>query len=263
MEIFIYWFCLVQNMYEELLAEIGLTKSEIAVYFALLEIGSSTTGPIIKEAGIASGKAYLILDKLLEKGLVTYYIKSGKKYFHAKDPERLLDYLKEKEVDFKKKEEQLKKIIPNLKAKFEEKKYKPIAEVYEGVRGFKTLLEWELKEVKQGGCINIMGVPRKANERFEAYLIDWNKRRIKKGVKMRIIYNHDCRGFGIKRKKMKLTEVRYLKKAFETPVWIDIINDCVVTKNVHGNPICFLIRDKKSAETYETYFELMWKEATS
>ena len=53
---------------EELLAEIGLTKSEIAVYFALLEIGSSTTGPIIKEAGIASGKAYLILDKLLEKG---------------------------------------------------------------------------------------------------------------------------------------------------------------------------------------------------
>ncbi len=68
-------------MYEELLTEIGLTKSEIAVYFALLELGSSTTGPIIKKANIASGKAYLILDKLAQKGLVTYSIKSKTKNY--------------------------------------------------------------------------------------------------------------------------------------------------------------------------------------
>ena len=83
-------------MYEELLTDIGLTKSEIAIYFALLDLGVSTTGPIIKKAGIASGKAYLILDKLILKRLVTHVIKSGTKHYQAKDPEILLDYLKDK-----------------------------------------------------------------------------------------------------------------------------------------------------------------------
>lgn len=248
-------------MYEDLLSEIGLTKSEIAVYFALLEIGSSTTGPIIKKAGIAAGKAYLILDKLALKGLVTYAIKSGTKYYQAKDPEKLLDYLKEKENKLKKKEKQLQKIIPNLKAKYKEKKYKPIAEVYEGVKGFKTFYDWVLKELKKGDCIDIMGVPRKANEKFQAYLMDWNKKRIKKKIKMRIIYNHDCREFGIKREKMKLTKVRYMKQEFETPAWIDVFKDYVVTINVHGTPICFLIKNKESAESYKRYFDIMWKTA--
>ncbi len=249
-------------MYEELLEDLGLTKSEIAVYFALLELGSSTTGPIIKQAKIASGKAYLILDKLLQKGLVTFVISSGVKHYQAKDPERLLDYLKEKELSLKKKEEQLRKIIPSLKTQFEEKKYKPIAEVYEGVKGFKTFYEWTLKELKKGDTVNIMGVPKKANERFQAYLLEWNKRRIAKGIKLRIIYNWDNKEFGEKRKALKLTEVRYMKQQFETPAWIDIFKDYVVTINVHGNPVCFLIKDRNSAESYQKYFDIVWKQSS-
>lgn len=246
-------------MYENLLTDIGLTKSEIAVYFALLELGSSTTGPIIKKAGIASGKAYLVLDKLVAKGLVTYTIISNKRYYQAKDPERLLDYLKEKETELKQKEEQLQKAIPSLKAKYEEQKYKPTAEIYEGVKGFKTFYDLVLKELKKGDFIDILGVPREANEKFQAYLIDWNKRRIKLGIKMRILYNHDCREFGKLREKMKLTEVRYMKQELETPAWIDIFKEYVVTINVHGEPICFLIKNKESAESYKKYFELLWK----
>lgn len=248
-------------MYEELLTEIGLTRSEIAVYLALLELGSSTTGPIIQQARIASGKAYMILDKLIKKGLVTYVIKSGTKNYQAKDPDRILDYLHEKEQDLKQKEEKIRSMIPRLKAQFEEKKYKPIAEVYEGVQGFKTFYEWIIKELKQGDCIDIMGVPRKANEKFQAYLLDWNKRRIKHGIRLRILYNHDCREFGIKREKMELTEVRYMKEHLETPAWVDIFKDYVVSINVHGTPICFLIKNKETAESYKKYFRILWEQS--
>ncbi|MBT3814438.1 TrmB family transcriptional regulator [Candidatus Woesearchaeota archaeon] len=248
-------------MYEELLAEIGLTKSEIAVYFALLEIGSSTTGPIIKKAGIASGKAYLILDKLILKGLVTHVIKSGTKYYQAKDPEQLLDYMDEKEKSLIKKKEKLKKIIPVLKAQYEEQKYKPIAEVYEGVKGFKTFYESALKELKKGDTIYIMGVPKKANEKFEGYLVEWNKRRIQKNIKMKIIYNHDCKEDGVKREKMKYTEVRYMNQELETPAWIDIFKDYVVTINVHGTPVCFLIKNKESSDSYKKHFDILWKQS--
>jgi sugar-specific transcriptional regulator TrmB len=248
-------------MHEDILLGIGFTRSEIAVYFALLEMGSTTTGPIIKKAGIASGKAYIVLDKLVKKGLATYAIKAGTKYYQAKDPERLLDYIKEKEDALKQKEEQIKSIIPTLKAQYEEKKYKPMAEVYEGVKGFKTFYEWVLKELKRGDCIDIMGVPREANEKFQAYLLDWNRRRTKLGIKMRILYNHDCKEFGVKREKMRLTQVRYMKQELETPAWIDVFKDYVVTINVHGTPVCFLIKNKESAESYKKYFEILWKAA--
>ena len=140
-------------MYENILTEIGMTKSEIAIYFALLDLGSSSTGPIIKKAKIASGKAYLILDKLVTKGLVTYVIKSGTKYYQAKDPERLLDYLKEKEDNLKEKESELRKIIPNLKLKYEKQEHNK-AEVYEGIKGFKTFYEMVLKELDKGEIID-------------------------------------------------------------------------------------------------------------
>ena len=66
--------------------KVGLTNSEIAVYSALVKLRSSTTGPIVKEAGISSGKIYEILDKLIAKGLVSYIVKAGRKYFQLTEP---------------------------------------------------------------------------------------------------------------------------------------------------------------------------------
>lgn len=248
-------------MYESILTEIGLTKSEIAVYFALLELGSSTTGPIIKKANIASGKAYLILNKLSLKGLVTHVFQSGTKFYQAKDPEKLLDYLQEKQQELKEKEEQLQKIIPALKAQFAQKLIPPKAEIYEGVKGLKALYEWILKELQSGDVFQVMAVPRRANELFGAYFLDWNKRRIAKGVKMQILYSLDSQDYGKLREKMKLTEVRYMNQKVESPAWVDIFKDCVVTIDIHTTPLCFLINNQESANSYRRYFEVLWEKA--
>ena len=78
-------------MNEKILEEIGLTKGEIRVYLTLLKIGETTTGKIIEEAQISSGKIYEILDKLIKKGLASYVIKDKTKYFNAVSPNRILD----------------------------------------------------------------------------------------------------------------------------------------------------------------------------
>ena len=106
-----------------------------------------------------------------------------------------------------------------------------------------------------------MGVPKKANEKFEGYLVEWNKRRIQKNIKMKIIYNHDCKEDGVKREKMKYTEVRYMNQELETPAWIDIFKDYVVTINVHGTPVCFLIKNKESSDSYKKHFDILWKQS--
>ena len=42
---------------------------------------------------------------------------------------------------------------------------------------------------------------------------------------------------------------------------VDIFGDYVVTINVHDSPVCFLIKNKESAESYKKYFEILWKQA--
>ncbi len=245
-------------MFEEILTDIGLTKSEIAVYLSLLKIGTSSTGNIIKSSKIASGKAYLVLDRLIQKGLVTYSIKSNVKYYQAKNPERIVDYIDEKRNNLTDKKVSFEKILPKLKAEYEEKKYQNKGEIYEGVKGFKSFYELALKELSRGEYIYVMGVPKVANDKFKAFLLEWNKERIKKGVFMKILFNSDCRKEGRLREKMKLTEVRYMDPGLETPVWIDIFKENVVTINVHGDPICFVIKNKESSEAYMKYFGYIW-----
>ena len=66
-----------------LLEELGLTKNESKVYLALLELGSTAAGPLIKKIGMHRAAVYDIIDLLTGKGLVSYVIKANRKYFEA------------------------------------------------------------------------------------------------------------------------------------------------------------------------------------
>src|SRR3989338_3335915 len=102
-------------MNTQILEEIGLTKTEIKIYVTLLKVGQTTTTQIVRKGGIHASKVYEFLDKLIQKGLVSYVIKSNKKYFSAANPERLKELLKEKESKIKEQEAELGELIPELK----------------------------------------------------------------------------------------------------------------------------------------------------
>ncbi len=103
-------------MNTRILEEIGLTKTEIKVYLSLLKLGQSTTTNIIKESGIHASKVYEFLDKIKKKGLVSYVIKSNKKYFNASNPEGLRDFLKEQKERMEEQSIEVDGLIPELKS---------------------------------------------------------------------------------------------------------------------------------------------------
>ncbi len=248
-------------MYEEIMRKIGLTNSEIAVYSALVKLGSSTTGPIVKEANISSGKIYEILDKLIGRGLVSYIIKSGKKYFQTTEPSRFKEYLDLQQRDL----EDIKKNLDGMIQYFEQRLKQPeevqTAEIFEGIEGFKTFSEFCLKVLTKDMDFCILGVSKEVNEIFGAYLLDWQKRRAKKEVSLRVMYNEDARTYGKKREKIKNTLVRYLPKNMTTPALIEIFGSYVATLIVAPKPIIFLIKSKEAANSYLQYFNLVWKQA--
>ena len=79
------------------LQEADLTGNEAKIYLALLELGSALAGEITKKSGINRTNVYDALDRLIEKGIVSYVITANRKYFEATNPERIISYLEEKE----------------------------------------------------------------------------------------------------------------------------------------------------------------------
>ncbi len=65
----------------EYLRKIGLSEGEVKVYSAVLNIGTSNLNKIHEKTGIERRNIYDILNKLIEKGLISYTIEKGKKHF--------------------------------------------------------------------------------------------------------------------------------------------------------------------------------------
>ncbi|MBU3940886.1 MAG: hypothetical protein KKH88_03105 [Nanoarchaeota archaeon] len=247
-------------METRILEEIGLTKTEIKIYLTLLKLGQTTTTNIVREAGIHASKVYEFLDKLIQKGLVSYVIKSNKKFFTASDPNYLKEFLREKKEIIKEQEQEINKLIPNLNSIKKSRKDIIQSEIYEGLRGVKSVYEKILSTLKEGETQFIIGAPRIGNELIEGFLLDWHKRRIKNKIKCKYIYDSDVRDYGKVRAEMPLTMVKYLPKNITSPMWIEIFKDNVVIGHIKGrNAILFLIQDREIAKGYLDYFKLIWK----
>ncbi len=102
---------------EEILKKFNLSQSETKAYLALLELGASLAGDITKKANINRSNCYDAIQRLIEKGLVSYVIKANRKYFQAETPQKFLELLKEEENQLRTKEEEIKKVLPQLIAK--------------------------------------------------------------------------------------------------------------------------------------------------
>jgi len=123
------------------LEQIGLTHNEARVYTAVLEIGETKTGPIVKKTGMHRVLIYDALASLIKKGLASHVTKENIKYFQASNPDNLVRFLKEKEAIAK-------SIIPNLKELQKENLNPQTVTVYEGVRGLKSAMHNMVKELE-------------------------------------------------------------------------------------------------------------------
>ena len=81
------------------LEKVGLTKIEARVYMVLLKHGSVKAGKIAREANLNRTTTYDALKRLLEKGLASYVIQENRKYFQPVEPQRLVEFIKEKETE--------------------------------------------------------------------------------------------------------------------------------------------------------------------
>lgn len=249
-----------EEMSYNLLRKIGLTESEIKVYIALIRLGTSSKGNLIKESKIAPSKIYEITDKLIDKGLCSIIIKNGVKHFMGGPPVRIRDYLRKKQEEILQEEKELEKIMPEFQSQYENIPESVKVEVFMGWKGIETVFISFLDMAKKNEEVHIIGAGTSKEERkLELFYTKYGRIAFKKGLKIKTIFNESARNYIAKiEKNLKKTyNKRFL---FDyTPTEILIFRNITAILFRREEPIIILVKDRETADSFRKYFEELWK----
>jgi sugar-specific transcriptional regulator TrmB len=245
----------MEKEYYELL-KAGLTEGEAKVYLALSELGSSTVGPVVKKSKVSASNIYDILNRLIEKGIVSFVVKSKTKYYQAATPKNLLSYLENREKEIKYQREEMEKILPNLE-KLQEKHIKQEAEVFLGKRGLKTAYEKMLGKAEKNDTIFFSYL---YDEEYaeEADLFYNSIQELSKKVKVIGIANKEYKKSWFA-KKAKFLNTKFVD--YPIPGNIDVFKDMVLIVSWKPEVVGILIKSESIAEGFKNYINNVWKKA--
>jgi len=251
------WWLFTELMFESQLHQLGLTEGEAKVYEALLALGASTVGPVVKRSGVAYSNIYEILERLIEKGLVSFITKEKTKYFQAAEPGRLQEYLEKKEDEIKKNKSLLSDILPQIQ-ELQKVAPKENAEIFIGLKGLMTAYENLSQGIKKNDKLYFfyMHDPKyyEISEKF--YIKSW-----------KLFKKLQITGYGISNieyKKTKLAESypKFIKQKyvdFPVPANIDLFRDKLLLISWGERPLGILIQSQQIVDTFKQYFDVVWK----
>ncbi len=243
-------------MEERALEKIGLTRGEVKVYLTLLRIGQTTTGKIIDESQLSSGKIYEILNRLIRKGLVSFVIKDKTKYFEAASPKMILQHIKDKEDELKRNEQKIESILPDLIKIQKLKKEAYITTIYKGLKGVRSAVSDTVDDLSSGDEILAAGIQSEKDPAQNRFWKKWHKERIRKGIRCRIIFSDSGTEYYKLFKKMRLTEVKVLPSLVFTT--IDVMKNKVLVFTYKEEASVVVIENLEIADKFREIFNILW-----
>ncbi len=239
--------------YTDTLSKLGLAKNEAKIYETLLTYGEMPVGQISNKAEINRRNVYDSLKRLIEKGLLFEILQKGENLYQAVDPRKLLESLKEKEVE-------LEGVMPELEKLYGKTPREDSVYVYRGIEGAKNYMRDILR--LGGDLYSIGGKGYWSDPRFEGFF----ERAVREGRDKGIVY-HELFDSNVKHNKeiLKILKVgsRILPKGYETNCAIDIFGDRVVILSgvapgdIGDNPTMTVIVNQDIANTFRTWWKLL------
>lgn len=242
-----------------ILSRFGLNQNDIRVYKALLELGRSKTGAIMKSAQTSSSSTYLSLSALIEHGLVSYQVRNNVKYYQAEMPSQLIEETKSQTHSL----EKLMKEIVSLPIKHVERNE---VNLYQGVQGFKRAYEAMADEVKLGENINVVAFSAYygKSKNVQKFFANLDKRLLTDlKCKIRIITDQDLKKIITADHSafVKKYNFRCLPPEYFNPCCFNISDSMVVMGVWDKNPIAFTIRNPAIIESFRANFDFLWNKA--
>lgn len=232
------------------------------IYLALLELGQTTVGPIIRKTSLPRQTTYNVLSELEAKNLVFSVVKSGRKNWQAKNPQQILENINTQR-------HLAEKLMPLLISKRDLAKHAAEIKVFEGVDGFKTMHLTNLTNQDGNTQVNIIGA---AGQKWidlaqqGNFFNKYEELRMKKGISHNIVAYENQRGevkrfseqYYLRQLPSKRKKFRFLPEEFYSPVGIQIWQDRIELIIYSDNPVVFEIKSVQIVKSFEKHFKFLW-----
>ena len=245
------------------LQDVGLSEKEARIYLAALELGPATAEQLAKRAKIVRSTAYVQIESLMKKGLMSTY-EEGKKTFFAPESPAYLKQLFEREralLDARQKELES-AVLPKLTELFESAGEHPAVRFFDGKEGIKALRE-EVLTAKDKDIYVISANNDLTTVFSQKELDDYSERRIKKGLVTHLLYT---RAEG-KLNDFKSGYAESTKHAYVRPDTLKLATDMVIFDDnvgimtLKGKLLGTIIKSRDVRDSVLSIFKFIWAQA--
>tara|TARA_Y100000034_G_C6896509_1_gene413441 strand:+ start:947 stop:1714 length:768 start_codon:yes stop_codon:yes gene_type:complete len=247
----------------EQLEAIGLTNGEARVYKALSEIGVSSVGPISDNSKVHRSIIYQILEKLIEKGIVSVITEDKVKKYQAAPPNVLLQFVEQEQKDLEDKKKSLVEVFP-LITQLQASGKRASATLYSGFQGLLTATFNILDRLKKGEEYYMVNIPAVQPEYHHTMWEKFQMMREKKKINGKQLYNPDVSDETLKiRNSHKGMDARRMSVNFKSPpTYYFVYKDVTVIALSQGTtPLAVEIVNQEIADGFRAYCDWLWKQS--
>lgn len=240
------------------LEDFGLTRYESASYLALLQLGQTGAGQVIRKTGLHRQFVYSALKNLVERGLVAEQLHNRQKLFHIPDP---------REIGRRESERYraVRSILPELLALQPKGTKDASIETYSGGdEFFIALLSSIDSAARTDSVVRIMG----GGSGTEFYSIlqgryaDYVRYTKKAKVAKRLIASAASYSeYKTKFSREQRSELRLVPFGMNAPSYTRMTKECVDIMVFGEEPLVIRIWNRTVAKAHIEHFELLWKTA--
>lgn len=235
---------------------IGFSEGEGRVYEAIMDSENASLQTIHEKTGLERRNVYDIINKLISKGLVTYFTDNKRKIYQASHPKNILTYFDEQQKEIERKKGAFATEMEVLSKRFDSSKPTFDVRIYRGQGSLRTLFNEMLDYPDiyfiggNWGMVKYLG---------KEWVDGWMERRNRKKAWMHDIITAKPKLLARYAPHMKFYEVRILPEEFGSPNVINIFGNRLVNLFWGENLFAFSIENEEIAKNYVVYFKYLWK----
>jgi sugar-specific transcriptional regulator TrmB len=236
---------------QKIIESLGYTKNEARVYMAALALGECHVSDIAQKVRLPRSTTQTIIDGLHKHGLMNFYVRKRYKYWVAERPVHLLEALKKREDD-------VRAIIPKLDALRRDEDEKPHVRILEGTDEIRHIYE-DMLETKQrimclipwDAWVALMG---------RGFMEDFIDSRVRHFLSVRMLSPRTPLTEQLRARDTKeMRSLRFIPEDIAVNTTIFIYGGKVVIVSLNKKlPTAVVIEDPDIAHTQTLFFEELW-----
>jgi HTH-type transcriptional regulator, sugar sensing transcriptional regulator len=245
------------------LKRLGLKDKEASIYLTCLQLGPSPAQQISGKSGVVRATTYVVLESLMQRGLITQYKEGKKTLFSAEPPSQLVRLVEKRQDELEERKHELELLLPELQMLMKAGEGKPSVRYFEGVEGLRSIRREMVMYSEEGDTWNnftpidyleaVIG-----HHQEESYY----RQRVAKGIKVKTIFSTrspKLRSEMLEGHKDALSERKYVSsKLFPSPSGMTIFRDRIAIGSFKGKVGGVVIESSNMADMMRQLFGLAW-----